>query len=208
MAAILAEELAGAFAEAAGETGTVENARGGNPDNRGQFSTHEGPHGREPETKPHHDRYGSTDEGKLAADPRLNEERGMAALEEVMRKKGTAYVDKAMYREESGWIRLDWGDAGNPNPDENGTTHKGGHGLSHIAAKHPDDVKHLPEVLARGEIFKHERPEKLYFVSGERYAVVEKLHKGQTRIVTEFVPDRPKDIERIKTRPRANRPGA
>ena len=55
MAAILAEELAAAFAEAAGEVTqsradaesgeALANARGGNPDNRGQFSTEEGPHG-------------------------------------------------------------------------------------------------------------------------------------------------------------------
>ena len=205
MAAILAEELAGAFAEAVGET-TVLNARGGNPDNRGQFSTHEGPHGREPETKPHHDRYGSTDEGKLAANPRLNEERGMAALEEVMRKKGTAYVDKAMYREESGWIRFDWGDAGNPAKD-----HEGGHGLAHVAAKERHDPRQIPQLIARGVARKNPAtPEKIYFVGEDSFCVVASLSHGSKRIITEFVPNGKKYAKRwaeIKTYPPAKRPG-
>ena len=205
MAAILAEELAGAFAEAVGET-TVLNARGGNPDNRGQFSTHEGPHGREPETKPHHDRYGSTDEGKLAANPRLNEERGMAALEEVMRKKGTAYVDKAMYREESGWIRFDWGDAGNPAKD-----HEGGHGLAHVSEKERHDPRQIPQLIARGVARKNPAtPEKIYFVGEDSFCVVASLSHGSKRIITEFVPNGKKYAKRwaeIKTYPPAKRPG-
>lgn len=56
---------------------------------------------REPETKPHHDRYGSTDEATLASDSQKNFKRGANALEAMERMQG-GYIDKAMYREETG----------------------------------------------------------------------------------------------------------
>jgi hypothetical protein len=157
---------------------------------------------REPETKPQHDRYGPNDIERLAAEPEKNAERAKAALDEVMRKRG-GFVDKAAYRPECGWIRLDWGDAGNPHDN-----YKGGHGLAHIAAKHPDDLKHLPDVIAKGESYRHPTdPTKTYFVHGERFAVVASLKKGAKKTITEYAPDRPKDIDEIKNYPRAQAPG-
>lgn len=162
---------------------------------------------REPETRPHHDRFGSTDENKLASEPRRNQERGTSALEDVMCRQ-SGYVDKAMYREETGWIRFDWGWEGNPHKNEKGDTYVGGHGISHIAAKHPADLKFLPEVLAKGEIYRHpDNPEKFYFVHEMRFAVVASLHKGAKKTITEYEPDRAKEIATIKTYPRAKRPG-
>ena len=213
MAAVIEEAMAEAFASAAGGGRAVENARGGNPDNTGQFSKTEGPvhkRDREPETKRHHDRYGATDEAKLVAEPNLNEERGMAAIEEVMRKKGTAYVDKAMYREESGWIRFDWGWEGNPHPDEKGTTHKGGHGLAHVAAKEHHDPRQIPALIARGVARKNPaEPDKIYFVGESSFAVVASLSHGSKRIITEFEPEGKNNAKwaQIQKYPQAKKPG-
>ena len=157
---------------------------------------------RESETRPQHDRYGLNDAARLAAEPKRNAERAKAALDEVLRKRG-GYVDKAAYRPECGWIRLDWGDAGNPGED-----YKGGHGISHILAKHPDDLKHLPAVIASGEAFRHPTDEtKMYFVHGDRFAVVASLHKGAKKTITSYEPDRAGDIAKIRKYPRAQAPG-
>lgn len=167
-----------------------------------------GARAREPETRPQHDRYGSTDEKKLAANPKKNAERGMAAIKEVMRKK-SGFVDKAMYRPEVGWIRFEWGDAGNPAPDAKGVTYRGGHGLSHIDAKAGHDVRELPSVIAKGEIFKHEQPGKLYVLHGTTFAVLGSLHGYAKKTITEFNSSHDlKKIEFIKKQPRAGMPRA
>ena len=208
-----AEALAGALERvflkiivegAADAVKNVRDANGMEHDAEGKFG--KGGAGaagkRERETKPQHDRYGLNDITRLAAEPARNAERAMAALDEVVRKRG-GFVDKAAYRPECGWIRLDWGDAGDP-----GNDYKGGHGLAHIAAKHPDDLKHLPDVIAKGEAFRHPTDNtKTYFVHGERFAVVASLKKGAKKTITEYAPDRPKDIEAIKNYPRAHAPG-
>ena len=173
----------------------------------GEWTSGGGARPREPETKPQHDRYGSTDEAKLSTDAKKNAERGTAAIEEVMRKK-SGYVDKAMFRPEVGWIRFEWGDAGNPAPDEKGVTYKGGHGLSHIDVKAGHDVRDLPAVIAKGEIYKHENPERLYVLHGEKFAVLRKLGKGHKVAITEFNSSHdPKQIAFIKNQPRAAKPG-
>lgn len=157
---------------------------------------------REPETKPQHDRYGLNDAARLAAEPGRNAERARTALDEVMRKR-SGYVDNAAYRAETGWIRLDWGDAGNPHDD-----YKGGHGIAHILAKHPADLKYLPEVIAKGKAFKHPTDgTKTYFVHEGRFAVVASLHKGAKKTITEYAPDRPKEIAAIMKYPPAVKPG-
>ena len=157
---------------------------------------------KEPESKPQHDRYGLNDESRLAAEPEKNAERARAALDEVVRKRG-GFVDKAAYRPECGWIRLDWGDAGNPHDN-----YKGGHGLAHIAAKHPEAVKELPGILANGTVYKHEQPGKLYVLHGEKYAVLASLHGGAKKTITEFISSHDKSkLDFIKKQPRANIPG-
>ena len=168
----------------------------------GEWTAGGGARPREPETKPQHDRYGLNDSARLAAEPEKNAERARTALAEVMRKR-SGYVDNAAYRPETGWIRLDWGDAGNPHDD-----YKGGHGIAHIAAKHPADLKHLPEVIAKGKAFRHpEDSTKTYLVHEGRFAVVASLHKGAKKTITEYAPDRPKDIEAIMKYPPAVKPG-
>lgn len=207
-AAIIADAMAEAYAAAAG--GEVAEARAtdrvppGNG-NGGQFTgkTNQ-PDGRprESETRPQHDRYGLNDAARLAAEPKRNAERAKAALDEVLRKRG-GYVDRAAYRPETGWIRLDWGDAGDP-----GNRYRGGHGISHIASKHPEALSDLPDVLANGDIYKHEQPGKLYVLHGSSYAVLGSLHGGAKKTITEFnsLHDANK-IEFIKKQPRAMKPG-
>jgi len=180
----------------------------------GEWTAGGGARPREPETKPQHDRYGSTDEKKLTTNPKRNSERGMAAIKEVMRKQ-SGFVDKAMYRPEVGWIRFDFGWEGNPHPlkesdgkgHKKGDTYVGGHGLSHIAAKHKDDFHHLPEVIANGIAFRHPHdPTKTYFVHVNRFACVASLHKGAKKTITEYEPGS-KVIDTIKKYPRAQAPG-
>ena len=168
----------------------------------GEWTAGGGARPREPETKPQHDRYGLNDSARLTAEPGKNAERARTALDEVMRKR-SGYVDNAAYRVETGWIRLDWGDAGNPN-----NNYKGGHGIAHIAAKHPEALRNLPDVLARGEIYKHEQPGKLYVLHGTSYAVLGSLHGGAKKTITEFNSSHDQaKIEFIKKQPRAMKPG-
>ena len=197
LADALEREIAEAFAEGARDGMTAENARGGNPDNRGQFSKAEGPHGRprESESQSHHDRYGVSDEKMLANDPGANAERGRNALEEVLRKKG-GYVDDAMYREEYGWILFDWGDPGDPSND-----YKGGHGLSHIAAKHGKHMNDFVNILARGEAFREGN--EIVFVYGSKFVVVAPLHGGAKKIITEYEPSNPNRLAEKRKLPRA-----
>lgn len=205
MAAIIADEMAKAAKDAVdGEARNTIDANGmehGNHD--GKFvSKGNGGSPKEPESKPQHDRYGLNDESRLAAEPEKNAERARAALDEVVRKRG-GFVDKAAYRPECGWIRLDWGDAGNPHDN-----YKGGHGLAHIAAKHPEAVKELPGILANGTVYKHEQPGKLYVLHGEKYAVLASLHGGAKKTITEFISSHDKSkLDFIKKQPRANIPG-
>lgn len=140
------------------------------------------------------------DETFLEANPRKREERAKAAFDYAMTSHRT--VDKAVYREEVGWIRLEWGDAGDPS-----NAYKGGHGLAHIAAKHGKDLKYLPSLLAKGDLYEHEENGKLYVVHGDRFAVLAPLAKGKKKTITEYEPKKPEEIERIKKNPKRKRPG-
>ncbi len=211
IAAILAEEMAAAFAEALekgigdGEP-VVENKNcpedGGFIGKDGCTHRNHSARSREPETPSQRDRHGMADETRLAADPALNIPRAKSAMEEVMRKKN-GFVERGAYRPETGWIRLDYGDPGDPAND-----YKGGHGLSHIAAKHPEDVRHLPEVLAKGTLHKHEQEGKIYVAHGSRFAVLAPLKKGGKKTVTSYEPDNADRVALIKQRPPVKRPGA
>ena len=218
MAAVLADEMA----KAAGAASAGESSRSSQPsresqeeiansvdangmehgEHDGRFTSKGEGSPREPETKSQHDRYGLNDESRLAVEPEKNAERAKAALDEVVRKRG-GFVDKAAYRPECGWIRLDWGDAGDPKKN-----FAGGHGLSHILAKHPEAAKDLPGILANGDIYKHEEPGKLYMLHGNSFAVIGSLKKGGKKTITEFNSSHdPKRLEAIKNLPRAKKAG-
>ena len=204
-AEVLEDEMQEAGEKGLGKLGGrdgLERAAVGNSECRAKDPAHCRTHGtpREPETKRQHDRFGSTDTETLLAQPERNAERGKAAMDEVQRNHRT--VEKAVYREETGWIQMEWGDPGNPHDNW-----RGGHGISHIQAKHEKDLKYLPEVLAKGDIYKHEEEEKLYVVHESRFAVVASLKKGGKKTITEFEPNNPDKIALIKQNPRAHKPG-
>lgn len=149
----------------------------------GEWTAGGGARPREPETKPQHDRYGSTDEKTLAAEPRKNYARGDAALSALL-NDGKGAIDKAMFRDESGWIRFDWGDPGDPGKD-----YKHGHGISHIKAKHEKDLKKLVGTIANG-VAKSDPsdPTKTIFVTDTAYAIVVPFNQTQRKMLTMFEP--------------------
>ena len=178
LAAIIAEAMAAEFKGV--EATNADECRAKDPTH---CRTHGTPRNREPETKPHHDRYGSNDEKTLVSEPQKNFKRGANALEAMERMQG-GYIDKAMYREETGWIRFDWGDPGDPAKD-----YKHGHGISHILTKHGKDAKKLPEVISTGKaVVSPDEPDKTYLVTDTAYAVVIPLNQSQRRMLTMFEP--------------------
>jgi hypothetical protein len=93
-----------------------------------------------------------------------------------------------MYREETGWIRFDWGTKGDP--DSKPVTFAHGHGISHILAKHGAEAKKLPDVIARGEAkLDPKDPRAIILVTDTAYAVVVPLMQGQRRIITMYEPE-------------------
>ena len=199
LAAVIAEEMAKEFKVKVEGEGVLLNSecRAKNP---AACRTHGMP--RELKTKGLSDRFGRTATEQLAANPEQNAERGKNAIAEVLRKK-SGHVDKGMFRPETGWIRLEWGDAGDPS-----RSFKGGHGLSHIEAKHPEALKKLPSVLAEGTIYKHEEPGKMYILKGNAFAVVGSVTKGGKTVITEFNSGNdPKKVAAIKKLPLAKTPG-
>ena len=126
-----------------------------------------------------------------------NIQRGQKALDRALRQK--ADVQKAMYRKEVGQIDFLWGTPGIKAPDENGVTRRRGGGISHMAVKHGDDLKHLPETLAKGRLIPH-RPEedenfdptnedsknKRFVIHGDHIAIIKKSRSGNSWAVTHY----------------------
>jgi len=149
----------------------------------GEWTAGGGARPREHRDKGFQDRYGSTDEKTLVTDPQKNFKRGANALEAMERMRG-GYIDKAMYREETGWIRFDWGDPGDPSKD-----YKHGHGISHILAKHGKNAKSLSDVIARGEAkVDLKDPRAILLVTDSAYCVIAPLMQSQKRIITMYEP--------------------
>ena len=66
----------------------------------------------------------------------------------------------------------------------------------------------LPEIIAEGDIYKHEEPGKLYVLHGTSYVVLGSLHGGAKKIITDFISSHDqKKLDFIKKQPRATRPG-
>ena len=207
-AVILEQAIAEAYTDAVQEDDedVVVNGecRARDPSKCRTHGNHPGEGQREREAKTR-DRFGSIDTQHLIENPKRNYERAEKVFEKVLASKTS--IDKGVYREETGWIRFDWGWEGNPHKDKDGRTYVGGHGISHMKAKHEKDLKYLPAVLAYGDFYAHENPVKLYVVHGSRFAVVASLHKDGKKTITEYEPSNPAEIERIKKNPRAKKPG-
>ena len=163
-------------------------------DNHGRFSktNHPGTHQREGETPSRRDAHGTFDEAKLAADPRANKARAQSVVSHLLAKKEGA-EPKALYRQDTGWVGIDYGTPGNP-----GNDHKGGHGLAHILAKHPGAEKNLVNVLQNGECYKHDTSRsKLFLIHGNAVAVLTKYRTGRL-LITDYANLSQKEIERMK----------
>lgn len=218
MAAILAEALAGAFAEAVGEVShedtkarSEEALANEVAECRAKDPAHCPVHGtpREHRDKGFQDRYGNGNPEFLVANPEMNIERGKAVFTRLARKQ-TGFEPHAMYREGLGWVGVDAGEAGNPRPydgpnkDLKGRTYLGGHGIAHILAKHPGAEKDLAETIQHGEMFRNfdnatKRPNerKLTLIRGNNVVILSK-HRDGRLLITEFFADDPAKIEALK----------
>lgn len=181
LAAVIAEEMARAMAEGLTKTArATERVPGGNG-NGGQFTGRTNqPRPREHADKGRQDAFGTADAEALTKSPERNIERGKAVVTHLLGKKQGA-VDKAMYRRDVGWIGVDYGKPGNA---ENG--YKGGHGLSHIVAKHPGAVDGVVDVLQHGEAYKHDKERRKVCIIKDRTAVVLSKNRDGRLLITSF----------------------
>jgi hypothetical protein len=104
---------------------------------------------------PNHDAHGlfssysSGGGGGDNYDPHEEQRKGEAAMRRALETK--ADVNNAMRQRELGEIDFKWGDEGDGAPD-----YKGGKGIAKIAAKHPEALAKMPEVIAHGKITEHQ----------------------------------------------------
>ena len=162
-------------------------------DKDGKFSktNHPGTHQREGETPSKRDTHSTFDEAKLAAGPKANAARARSVVTHLMAKRGGS-EPKALWRQDTGWIGIDYGEPGNKD-----NAFAGGHGLAHILAKHPEAKDSLVDTLLTGDCYKHhERDSKLYIVKGENMVVLSKHRTGRL-LITDFIED---DPDRLKAR--------
>jgi hypothetical protein len=75
-------------------------------------------------------------------------------------------IPGALYHPDLGPIDVKWGEAGDPD-----RAFKGGYGLAHIAAKHPEVMDALPEILGRMDVIE-QTPERAVLASPDHRAVV------------------------------------
>ena len=177
LSSLLEQELAKAFAlEAVQNT----SCHAQDPAACSTHGSHPGQGQRERETPRSTDAFGSTSVSKLASNPEANEKRARSVISHLLAKQGGEEA-KALYRKDTGWIGVDFGTPGNAKHD-----YKGGHGLSHILAKHPGAEEKLPEVLLKGECYKHNvYPSKLYLIYGDAVAVLAKHRTGRL-LITDY----------------------
>ena len=165
-------------------------------DNNGRFSktNHPGTHQREGETPSKRDAHGTFDEAKLAADPKANAARARSVVTHLMAKRGGS-EPKALWRQDTGWIGIDYGEPGNKD-----NAFAGGHGLAHILAKHPEAKDTLVDTLQKGEAYKHpvER-RKLCVIDGNNVAVVSKLRDGRL-LITDYAEARDEKLAELKSK--------
>ena len=115
-------------------------------------------------------------------DPDRNEQLGRKALDIAARRKGD--VKSAMFRPGPGTIDFVQGTPGNPSKD-----FAGGHGLTHIAAKHPKALANLPTVLARGTVGPNPaHPDRFLVTHPLGVASLAPSGRGRSSIVTSYEP--------------------
>ena len=183
LAPLLAEEMAKAFGEAFTKANLANEVQRGKTvpgTNSGSFApshTHGTP--REHHDRGFQDRYGNGNLETLAANPEMNIERGKAVISHIMGKKA-GFEPHAMYRKDVGWIGVDFGTPGS------GKNFDGGHGISHVVAKHPGAINGVVDILQTGTAYKHdESRRKVYIIKG-RTAVVLSKDRENRLLITDF----------------------
>ena len=95
-----------------------------------------------------------------------------------------------MFRPECGPIDFVWGTPGEKKADR-----LNGNGISHAFAKHPDDIKLIPEIIAKGTAYKvkSKGPDgnsdyfgRVAFVHGDGAVFVDPAPKGKSVLVTGY----------------------
>lgn len=154
---------------------------------------------REHHDKGFQDQFGNGNPETLAADPKMNMERGMAVFTRLARKQ-TGSEPHAMYRDGLGWIGIDAGIAGNSKND-----FAGGHGIAHILAKHKGAERSIAETLQHGEMFrnwdsKRQAPceRKITVIHGNNVAILSKSRGGRILITDYDVIQKHKDGPSVK----------
>ena len=179
-AAVIAEAMAKEFG-AGGLENEAQRVPSGHG-NGGQFTgkTNQ-PRGttKEPHDKGFQDNYGNGNPETLAADPKMNVERGKAVISHIMGKK-EGYEPHAMYRKDVGWIGVDYGTPGA------GKNFDGGHGISHVVSKHPGAIDGVVDILQNGTAYKHDESKRKIYLIKDRTAVVLSKSRDNRLLITGF----------------------
>ena len=179
-AAVIAEAMAKEFG-AGGLENEAQRVPSGHG-NGGQFTgkTNQ-PRGttKEPHDKGFQDNYGNGNPETLAANPKMNVERGKAVISHIMGKK-EGYEPHAMYRKDVGWIGVDYGTPGA------GKNFDGGHGISHVVSKHPGAIDGVVDILQSGTAYKHDESKRKIYLIKDRTAVVLSKSRDNRLLITGF----------------------
>ena len=211
LAPLLAEEMAKAFG-GAWEKSRAEARRGGEAEAaaaktvvaaaakdgecRAADPAHCPTHGtpREPRDKGFQDRYGNGNPETLAANPEMNIERGKAVFTHLLAKK-EGEVAHAMYRRDVGWIDADYGTPGNEANDWNG-----GHGVSHIVAKHKGAIDGVVDILQNGTAYKHDKAQRKVYIIKDHNAIVLSKKRDGRLLITDYENISEGQLERYTSR--------
>ena len=128
--------------------------------------------------------------GRFAADggplgEQDNLARGHKALDRAVQTQRT--VRKAMFVHRLGQVDFVWGRPGHKAANDQRVTHTDGYGISHIRAKHPDELHGLVETLAKGRVLPHPvNPQKRLVVHEDSVASVRQTNARTSFAVTHF----------------------
>lgn len=182
MAAVLAEELAGAFAEAVGEVSHEDTKARSAEALANEISN--------PCPKCHHQLR--ADGGCTHCDNAANHAKGKTAFADVASSKKDHPA--AMSRKSVGDIDFVYGFEGTPEQD-----YEDGWGVSHILKKHPEDAQQVTGVLAFGDVYDDQSVDGKYFVVKSRRLVVLQKRRGMNSyLVTGYEADSPNKVANIR----------
>ena len=173
LAAIIAEAMAAEFKGV--EATNADECRAKIP---AKCREHGTPH--EHHDKGFQDKFGNGNAETLAANPKMNAERGKAVISHILAKK-SGYEPHAMYRKDVGWIGVDYGKPGNENNNFNG-----GHGIAHIIGKHEGAIDGAVDVILNGTAYKHDESRRKIYLIKDRTAIVLSKNREGRLLITDF----------------------